>query len=132
MSGLCLGHRDRTTPDSGVSRSVWSTTPADTTTPLHTRVPTRPVSTVKPRLADLAVPTLVVEAPEDPINPPPHASHLTRAIGNGNPITIAGMAHALSRPVLATLAGCDSRPHDHCRRTQDQTRDVNQGASRTV
>ena len=55
-------------------------------------------------LADVAFPTLVVEAPEDPINPPPHASHLTRAIGNANPVTIAGMAHALSRPVLAPHA----------------------------
>ena len=53
----------------------------------------------------MAVPTLVVEAPEDPINPPPHASHLTRSIVNADLVTIAGMAHTLSRASSRRLVG---------------------------
>ena len=53
----------------------------------------------------MAVPTLVAEAPEDPINPPPHASHLTRSIVNADLVTIAGMAHTLSRASSRRLVG---------------------------
>lgn len=55
-------------------------------------------------LAAVTVSTLVVEAPDDPINPPPHAAHLTRCIGHARLVTVAGMGHALSAPVLAPLA----------------------------
>jgi pimeloyl-ACP methyl ester carboxylesterase len=55
-------------------------------------------------LAGVTVPTLVIEAPEDPINPPPHSAHLADAIGNAQLVTIPGMGHALSRPVLPLLA----------------------------
>ena len=54
-------------------------------------------------LAGVTVPTLVVEAPEDPINPPPHAAHLAATIGGARLVTVPGMGHALGRPVLAPL-----------------------------
>jgi pimeloyl-ACP methyl ester carboxylesterase len=55
-------------------------------------------------LAAVEVPTLVVEAPADPINPPPHAAHLARAIGSASLVTVPGMGHALSPAVVAPLA----------------------------
>jgi len=55
-------------------------------------------------LAAVRVPTLVVEAPEDPINPPPHAAHLAAAIGSARLVTIPGMGHALPAAVVAPLA----------------------------
>lgn len=55
-------------------------------------------------LAAVEVPTLVVEAPEDPVNPPPHAAHLAAAIGSSRLVTIPGMGHALNPPVIEPLA----------------------------
>jgi pimeloyl-ACP methyl ester carboxylesterase len=55
-------------------------------------------------LAHVQVPTLVIEAPEDPINPPPHAVHLAAALGGARLTTIAGMGHALSSAVIPHLA----------------------------
>jgi pimeloyl-ACP methyl ester carboxylesterase len=54
-------------------------------------------------LADVEIPTLVIEAPEDPINPPPHAAHLAGLIPGARLVTIPGMGHALSAPILASL-----------------------------
>ena len=50
------------------------------------------------------VPTLVVEAPEDPVNPPPHARHLADTIGGARLVTIPGMGHALPATVVPRLA----------------------------
>jgi pimeloyl-ACP methyl ester carboxylesterase len=55
-------------------------------------------------LAAVAVPTLVIEAPEDPINPPPHATHLAGTIGGARLIRIPGMGHALPSVIIPTLA----------------------------
>ena len=68
------------------------------TTPLWPRTgrPVRP-------LAAVAVPTLVIEAPEDPINPPPHAQHLAGTIGAARLVTIPGMGHALPAAVVPRL-----------------------------
>ena len=55
-------------------------------------------------LAAVRVPTLVVEAPEDPVNPPPHAAHLAAVIGSARLVTIPGMGHALPAAVVAALA----------------------------
>lgn len=55
-------------------------------------------------LAGVRTPTLVIEAPEDPINPPPHPAHLARAIPGAELVTIPGMGHALSPAVLTPLA----------------------------
>lgn len=55
-------------------------------------------------LAANRVPTLVVEAPEDPINPPPHAAHLAASIGGAHLVRIEGMGHALPAAVLGPLA----------------------------
>lgn len=55
-------------------------------------------------LAAVDVPVLVVEAAEDPINPPPHAGHLARALGHGRVARIPGMGHAINRTVVPPLA----------------------------
>lgn len=55
-------------------------------------------------LARGTVPTLVIEAPADPINPPPAARRIAAAIPTARLVTIPGMGHALGRPVLAPLA----------------------------
>lgn len=55
-------------------------------------------------LATVTVPTLVIEAPEDPINPPPHAGHLARALGSGRVTRIPGMGHAINHTVVSPLA----------------------------
>lgn len=57
-----------------------------------------------PELAGNRVPTLVVEAPEDPINPPPHAANLVASIGAARLVTVPGMGHALPAAVLGPLA----------------------------
>ncbi|GLY14728.1 hydrolase [Kineosporia sp. NBRC 101677] len=57
-----------------------------------------------PELAAVQVPVLVVEAPEDPINPPPHARYIADTIGNARLVTVPGMGHALSGPVTGPLA----------------------------
>jgi pimeloyl-ACP methyl ester carboxylesterase len=57
-----------------------------------------------PELAANRVPTLVVEAPEDPINPPPHAANLVASIGAARLVTIPGMGHALPAAVIGPLA----------------------------
>jgi pimeloyl-ACP methyl ester carboxylesterase len=54
-------------------------------------------------LRGVTVPTLVIDAPEDPIHPPPHAAHLAQSIGNSQMTTVPGMGHALSRPVRGPL-----------------------------
>lgn len=55
-------------------------------------------------LIDVTTPTLVIEAPADPINPPPHARHLAASIPGAELISIPGMGHALSAPVIDPLA----------------------------
>ncbi len=55
-------------------------------------------------LAGVTVPTLVVEAPADPINPPPHAAHLAGRIAGARLVTVPGMGHALAPAVVAPLA----------------------------
>ncbi|GGK22604.1 hydrolase [Pilimelia terevasa] len=55
-------------------------------------------------LSASTTPTLVVEAPADPINPPPAAARITAAIPGAQQVTIAGMGHAIGSPVLAPLA----------------------------
>lgn len=55
-------------------------------------------------LTDVAVPTLVIEASEDPAYPPPHSGHLARALGNSRIARIPGMGHAINRTVVAPLA----------------------------
>ncbi len=55
-------------------------------------------------LASADVPALVIEAPEDPIYPPPHSGHLARALGSGRLVRIPGMGHAINRTVVQPLA----------------------------
>lgn len=55
-------------------------------------------------LAGVTVPVLVVEAPEDPVNPPPHAQHLAAAIGSARLCTVPGLGHALPDAALTPLA----------------------------
>jgi pimeloyl-ACP methyl ester carboxylesterase len=54
-------------------------------------------------LRHVDVPTLVVEAPADPINPPPHGAHLAATIGGARMVTIRGMGHALHPAILEPL-----------------------------
>lgn len=57
-------------------------------------------------LAGCPVPTLVVEAPADPVHPPPHAAHLAASVGRcgSRLVTVPGMGHAISRAVAGPLA----------------------------
>jgi pimeloyl-ACP methyl ester carboxylesterase len=56
------------------------------------------------QLPDVTVPTLVIEAPEDPAYPPPNSGHLARLLGRGRMVRIPGMGHALNRTVISPLA----------------------------
>ncbi|MEU9981741.1 alpha/beta hydrolase [Streptomyces sp. NPDC050856] len=56
------------------------------------------------RLARTEVPTLVVNAPAEPVHPPPHAHHLAQAIRGARVVDIPGMGHALPRQVHIPLA----------------------------
>ncbi|HEU4840652.1 MAG TPA: alpha/beta fold hydrolase, partial [Ilumatobacteraceae bacterium] len=67
-------------------------------------------------LHDARVPTLVIEAPADPINPPPHATHLAATIGSSRLVTIPRMGHALHPAILGPLAAAilaHTRAVDH-------------------
>ncbi|WP_092602139.1 alpha/beta fold hydrolase [Actinopolyspora xinjiangensis] len=55
-------------------------------------------------LASVTTPTLVIEAPADPVNPPPHAEHLETVIGRSHRVLVPGMGHALSGAVLEPLS----------------------------
>ena len=55
-------------------------------------------------LAKVEVPTLVIDAPEDPVNPPPHPQYLASAIPGARLVTIPGMGHALPGVVVPPLA----------------------------
>jgi len=55
-------------------------------------------------LARVRVPTLVVDAPADPVVPAPHAARLARAIPGARLVAVDGLGHALGRPVLKPLA----------------------------
>ncbi|MBW0107061.1 alpha/beta fold hydrolase [Pseudonocardia sp. KRD291] len=56
-------------------------------------------------LSSVTVPTLVVEAPEDPVYPPPHAAHLAERIGPAaRLVRVPGMGHALPSSVVVPLA----------------------------
>ncbi|MCG3043224.1 alpha/beta fold hydrolase [Streptomyces sp. S1A] len=55
-------------------------------------------------LARVTVPTLVVDAPEDPVTPPPHAARLARAIPSARLVTVPGLGHALGSAAVPPLA----------------------------
>ena len=55
-------------------------------------------------LAGVNVPTLVIEAPEDPAFPPPNAGVLARSLGQGRLVRIPGMGHAINQTVISPLA----------------------------
>jgi pimeloyl-ACP methyl ester carboxylesterase len=55
-------------------------------------------------LAGVTVPTLVIEAPEDPAFPPPNSGVLARSLGHGRLVRIPGMGHAINRTVIPPLA----------------------------
>ncbi|MCK2220471.1 alpha/beta fold hydrolase [Actinomadura sp. ATCC 31491] len=55
-------------------------------------------------LANTSVPTLVIDAPEDPVTPPPHATRLARAIPSATLVTVPGLGHALPLAIVPPLA----------------------------
>ncbi|MEU3756012.1 alpha/beta hydrolase [Streptomyces olivoreticuli] len=55
-------------------------------------------------LARNTVPTLVVEAPAEPVFPPPHPRHLAQVVGAARLVRMPGMGHALPRECLRPLA----------------------------
>lgn len=55
-------------------------------------------------LSRVTVPFLVIEAPEDPVNPPPNAAHLAAQVPGSELVTVPGMGHALSPAVVPDLA----------------------------
>ncbi|GEL20151.1 alpha/beta fold hydrolase [Pseudonocardia asaccharolytica] len=75
-------------------------------------------------LATVDVPTLVIEAPEDPVNPPPHSGHLARAIGGARMVRVPGMGHALNatvvEPVAAAILSHAARGGEHVVSSADE------------
>jgi pimeloyl-ACP methyl ester carboxylesterase len=55
-------------------------------------------------LARATTPTLIIDAPLDPVFPPPNAEHLARAIPTAQLVTIPRMGHALPAAILPALA----------------------------
>lgn len=55
-------------------------------------------------LANVRTPTLVIDAPLDPVFPPPHAEHLARTIPTARRVTMPRMGHALPAAILPNLA----------------------------
>jgi pimeloyl-ACP methyl ester carboxylesterase len=55
-------------------------------------------------LAGVKTPTLVIDAPLDPVFPPPNAEHLTTTIPTARRVTIPLMGHALPAAILPNLA----------------------------
>lgn len=55
-------------------------------------------------LAAVKTPTLVIDAPLDPVFPPPYAEHLAKTIPTARRVTIPRMAHALPAAILPDLA----------------------------
>ncbi|WP_028938784.1 alpha/beta fold hydrolase [Pseudonocardia spinosispora] len=58
------------------------------------------------RAADLhsiRTPTLVIDAPEDPINPPPHAAFIAAKIPGADLLAIPGLGHAIGEDVVPAL-----------------------------
>ncbi|MGH3673722.1 MAG: alpha/beta fold hydrolase [Pseudonocardiaceae bacterium] len=68
----------------------------------HARAPATGLNRAA-ELAHVRTPTLVIEAPEDPINPPPHARHLTQLIPTARLVTVPGMGRALSATVVEPI-----------------------------
>lgn len=55
-------------------------------------------------LRSVTTPTLVIQAPRDPLNPPPHGRHLAELIPGARLVEIPGMGHALPSAVHQPLA----------------------------
>lgn len=55
-------------------------------------------------LRHVGVPTLVIEAPEDPAYPPPAAAHLAGAVPGAQLVRVPGLGHALPAAILEPLA----------------------------
>jgi pimeloyl-ACP methyl ester carboxylesterase len=55
-------------------------------------------------LSRVRTPTLVIEAPLDPVFPPPHAEHLAALIPAARLVTVPLMGHALPAAILPPLA----------------------------
>lgn len=55
-------------------------------------------------LTAVTVPTLVVAAPADPVNPPPHPALLAETIGSARLVTVPGLGHALPGAAQRPLA----------------------------
>ena len=55
-------------------------------------------------LRNVTTPTLVIQAPRDPLNPPPHGRHLAEMIPGARLAEIPGMGHALPSAVHRQLA----------------------------
>ncbi|AXB45389.1 alpha/beta fold hydrolase [Amycolatopsis albispora] len=54
-------------------------------------------------LAGITTPALVIEAPLDPIHPPPHARHLAEVLPDARLVTIPGMGHYLGTAIHQPL-----------------------------
>lgn len=55
-------------------------------------------------LRGITTPTLVIQGPKDPLNPPPHGRHLAESIPGARLVELPGMGHALPRAVHRPLA----------------------------
>lgn len=55
-------------------------------------------------LHSVSIPTLVIDAPEDPAYPPPNAAHLAGTVPDAQLVRVPGMGHALPSAILENLA----------------------------
>jgi pimeloyl-ACP methyl ester carboxylesterase len=63
-------------------------------------------------LADVSVPTLVLEGPADPLCPPPHARRLADVIPSAHLETVPGLGHSIPAALHGPLAAAITR-HTH-------------------
>ncbi len=90
-AAACRARHERAMAHAGTEEPVTAHT--------HLPVPARGAE-----LASVTVPTLVVEAPTDPVNPPPAAAALAAALGRARLVPIPGMGHVVGDTTAARLA----------------------------
>jgi pimeloyl-ACP methyl ester carboxylesterase len=71
---------------------------------------------IRPRLAEITAPTLVIHGDEDPVFPLGHGEALAREIPDAELLVLGGSGHLPTRPVwdrvIPAILGISSTPED--------------------